>query len=120
VTQASEGPPRGGDCADGPEIVCFGSEQTPDSTLRQNLQGKFQTSAGVEITCASMRAAELRGCLIREILRAGAIGQQAVASLLDGDDALALANLRRHWIAMRACVAPMAAELDRLNRERAP
>jgi hypothetical protein len=97
--------------------VYLGGEQFPDSTPPQKPQAKLQEAA---LTCASPRADELRGCLIREILRAGAIGQQAVASLLDGDDAMALANLRRHWIAMRAGVAPMAAELDRLNREEAP
>jgi hypothetical protein len=68
------------------------------------------------ITCASIRADELRGCLIREILRAAAIGMQAEAALLDGDDDAALGHLRRHWVVMRADVAPMAAELSALRR----
>jgi hypothetical protein len=63
------------------------------------------------ITCASLRADELRGCLIREISRTIAIGLQAQAALLDRDDDAAIANLRRHWIAMRAGIGPLAAEL---------
>jgi hypothetical protein len=38
VAQTCEGPPRGWGCADGPEVVCFGGEQFPDSapaTLRE-------------------------------------------------------------------------------------
>src|ERR1700719_4422976 len=73
-----------------------------------------------EITCASMRADELRGCLIREISRTMAIGLQAQAALLDGDDDAALANLRRHWIVMRADVAPLAAELLLLRKAGMP
>lgn len=69
-----------------------------------------------EITCASMRADELRGCLIREISRSMAIGLQAQAALLDGDDDAALANLRRHWIALRADITPLAGELLALRR----
>ena len=66
-----------------------------------------------------MRADELRGCLIREISRAMAIGLQAQAALLDGDDDEALANLRRHWIAARADIGPLACELCALRRARA-
>jgi hypothetical protein len=73
-----------------------------------------------EITCASMRADELRGCLVREILRASAIGMQAQAALLDGDDDAALANLRRHWIAIRTGIAPLAAELLLLRKAGTP
>ena len=72
-----------------------------------------------EITCAAMRADELRGCLIREISRTMAIGLQAQAALLDGDDDAALANLRRHWIAMRAGISPLACELVNIRRARA-
>jgi hypothetical protein len=82
---------------------------------RPNTQIKFQSPAvaefGAEITCASMRADELRGCLIREISRAIAIGLQAQAALLDSDDDAALDNLRRHWRVIRASIAPLAAEL---------
>jgi hypothetical protein len=53
-------------------------------------QEKFRDPAA-EITCASMRTDELRGC--------------------DCDDDAALETLRRHWIAMRAGIAPLAAEL---------
>jgi hypothetical protein len=67
------------------------------------------------ITCASMRADELRGCLVREILRASAIGMQAQAALLDSDDALAIENLRRHWRVIRASIAPLAAEFRAIS-----
>jgi hypothetical protein len=87
------------------------SENSPP---RPNRQFKFQIPSGVEITCASIRMDELRGCLIREISRTIAISLQAQAALLDGDDDLALANLRRHWIAVRAGIAPLAAELREL------
>jgi hypothetical protein len=68
-------------------------------------QEKFRDPAA-EITCASMRTDELRGCLIREISRTIAIGLQVQASLLDGDD-----DVRRHWRIIRANIAPLAAEL---------
>jgi hypothetical protein len=58
-----------------------------------------------------MRAEQLRSSLIREISRAAAIGMQAQAALLDGDDTLAITCLRRHWIVMRADISPLAAEL---------
>jgi hypothetical protein len=67
-----------------------------------------------EITCASMRAAELRDGLIREIFRATLIGMEAQAALLDGDDDAAIAHLRRHWRVIRAGIAPMAGELAAL------
>jgi hypothetical protein len=69
-----------------------------------------------EITCASMRA----DGLIREISRTMAIGLQAQAALLDGDDDVALANLRRYWIATRAVIGPLAAELLALQKAGAP
>jgi hypothetical protein len=90
------------------DAVCFGCEQFPDSPPRPNTQEDNRAS---EITCASMRAAELRACLVREIIRASAIGMQAQAALLDGDDEAALGHLRRHWIVMRADVSSLAAEL---------
>jgi hypothetical protein len=76
-------------------------------------QEKFRDPAA-EITCASMRTDELRGCLIREISRTIAIGLQAQAPLLDGDDDAAIGNLRRFWVALRAGIAPLAAELHDL------
>jgi hypothetical protein len=79
-----------------------------------------EENVAAQITCASMRADELRGCLIREISRTMAIGLQAQAALLDGDDDAALANLRRHWIATRASIAPLAAELLALQKAGAP
>lgn len=84
---------------------------------RPNTQVK---STDAEITCASMRADELRGCLVREILRAAAIGMQAQAALLDGDDDAALDNLRRHWRVIRAGITPLAAELLALRKAGAP
>ncbi|MDQ6702451.1 MAG: hypothetical protein M3Z96_04770 [Pseudomonadota bacterium] len=62
-----------------------------------------------------MRADELRACLVREILRASAIGMQAQAALLDGDDDAALDSLRRHWRVICATIAPLAAELRDLS-----
>ena len=73
-----------------------------------------------DFTCAAIRADELREGLIHEITRASAIGNQAILCLLDGYDEAAIEALRQHWIVMRASVAPMAAELDLLNREAAP
>jgi len=81
---------------------------------RQNTQIKFQDRAA-EITCASMRADELRACLVREIFRAALIGMQAQTALLDGDDDAALANLRRLWIATRAGIGPLACEVGALR-----
>jgi hypothetical protein len=40
MTHASEGPPRVG-CADGPEVVCFGGEQFPDSAPAQKNQAQI-------------------------------------------------------------------------------
>ena len=82
-------------------------------------QEKFRDPAA-EITCASMRTDELRGCLIREISRCIAIELQAQAALFDGDDDAALANLRRHWIATRAGISPLAAELLALRKAGTP
>jgi hypothetical protein len=73
-----------------------------------------------DFTGAAIRADELREGLIHEITRAAAIGNQAILCLLDGYDEAAIEVLRQHWIVMHAGVAPMAAELDRLNREAAP
>jgi hypothetical protein len=74
----------------------------------------------VQFTCASMRADELRGSLLREIARATAVAMQAQAALLDGDDDAALDNLRRHWRIIRAGVGPIASELAALRRAGAP
>lgn len=70
-----------------------------------------------EITGASLRADELRGCLLREIARAAAIGMQVQAALLDGDDEAALGHLRRHWVVMRADVTPLASELSAISNQ---
>jgi hypothetical protein len=71
------------------------------------------------ITCTSMRMDELRGCLIREISRTIAVGLQAQAALLDCDDDAAIENLRRFWVALRADITPLAAELQDLAGGRA-
>ena len=99
--------------------IAAGSGVSENNPPRQNKQDKFRAHAGGELTCASMRMAELRDALMREISRTIAIALQAQAALFDGDDAEALAVLRRHWVAMRADIAPMAAELSRLSREAA-
>ena len=91
-------------------------DYSENSPSRLNAQIKFQDPAA-EITCASIRAEELRACLVREIFRAALIGMRAQANLLDGDDDAALANLRRHWIATRTGIAPLAGELLALRKE---
>jgi hypothetical protein len=70
-----------------------------------------------DFTSTALRADELREGLIHEITRSAAIGNQAIMCLLDGCDDAALEGLRQQWIVIRAGIAPMAAELDRLNRE---
>jgi hypothetical protein len=97
----------------GPQLSSSAADFQQNSPIQVLSQEDNRAS---EITCASMRADELRGCLIREISRAMAIGLQAQAALLDGDDDAALANLRRHWIATRVSIAPLAAELLALQK----
>ena len=119
MTQTHEGPPRRG-CADGPDICLSSSSAAEfliDSQPRKNTQAENDPA---RITCVSMRADELRGCLIREISRTMAIGLQAQAALLDGDDVAALANLRRHWRVIRAGIGPLAGELRALRQEPPP
>jgi hypothetical protein len=102
------------------DAVCLSSSSAadlqPNSPPRPNPQAENRAS---EITCALMRADELRGCLIREISLTMAIALQAQAALLDGDDDAALAILRRHWRVIRAGIAPLACELAALRRARA-
>jgi hypothetical protein len=88
-----------------------GSLHTKSKPLAQD---KSRENPAATITCASMRAAALRANLVREILRAAAIGMQAQAALLDDDDDAALECLREHWLAIRATIAPLAAELRQL------
>jgi hypothetical protein len=112
MTQTSEGPPRGGGCADGPEAVCLSSSSAADGQTNSLLQRPAQAENDPSlITCASMRAQELRECLIREISRTIAIGLQAQAALFDGDDDAALASLFRHWFVLRDDVRPLLLEL---------
>jgi hypothetical protein len=70
-----------------------------------------------ELTCAAMRADELRGQLIREISRAMAIALQAQAALFDSDDDAALACLFRHWLALRDDVRPLLLELRDVTKQ---
>jgi hypothetical protein len=114
IIQMKRSPPGG---ADGPlELSSYGgvdcSESAPEIAPAQ-----AENSAS-EITL--MHPEELRGCLVREIFRAALIGMQAQTALLDGDDDLALDNLRRHWRVMRAGVTPLACELLALRRAGAP
>jgi hypothetical protein len=98
-----------------PQLSSSAADFQPNSPIKDLSQEDNRAS---EFTCASMRADELRGCLIREISRTMAIGLQAQAALLDGDDDLALDNLRRHWRVIRAGIGPLAAELRDLTGER--
>jgi len=112
MTFAAKGPPpgHGGDPL---ELSSLGGVD-----LQANIPNQAHSQAGnraCDFTC--VRADELRSCLLREIARAAAIGMQAQAALLDGDDEAALGHLRRHWIVMRADVAPMASELGSLLKE---
>jgi hypothetical protein len=120
MTQTCEGPPRG-ESADGPDAICLSSSSAAEFSIdgppRTNTQAENDPA---RITCVSMRADELRGCLVREISRTMAIGLQAQAALLDGDDDAAIANLRRHWIATRTVISPLAAELRDLRKEPPP
>jgi hypothetical protein len=113
MTIHAKGPPpeHGGDPLE--ELSSYGGVD-----LQANSPAPAQADNGAsEITCASMRADELRGCLIREIFRAALIGIQAQAALLDSDDGAAIANLRRHWIATHTGIAPLAGELLALRKE---
>jgi hypothetical protein len=119
MTQTCEGPPRF-PRADGPleELSSYGGVDNHPDALK--IVPSQEDNRASEITCASMRADELRGCLVREILCAMAIGMQAQAALLDGDDDAALANLRRHWTATRASITPLACELLALRKAGTP
>jgi hypothetical protein len=90
----------------------FLSRKHPDDAPK--IQVSQAENIASSITCASMRATALRAGLVREILRAAAIGMQAQAALLDEDDGAALAHLREHWLVTRSAIAPMAAELRQL------
>jgi hypothetical protein len=86
----------------------------------ENSQPRQNTQEENRLTCASMRTAELRDGLIRQITRTTAIGAQAQAALYDGDDEVALACLRLHWRVTFATIGPLAAELAALRRAEAP
>jgi hypothetical protein len=112
MTLPAKNPPAGG--ADGPlALSSHGGvdfqENIPNRALSQEDNGAS------EITCALMRAAELRDGLVREITRTTAIGAQAQAALYDGDDEVALACLRLHWRVIRVGIGPLAAELRALT-----
>jgi len=114
LTIHAKGPPPGQE-SDPLELSSFGDVEvrafTPDQALSQE-----DNNRASEITCALMRAEELRASLIREIFRAALIGMQAQTALLDGDDDLALDNLRRHWRVIRAGITPLACELLALRK----
>ncbi|PNE10329.1 MAG: hypothetical protein CR217_14885 [Beijerinckiaceae bacterium] len=116
MTIHAKAPPPGGE-GGALELSFPGGNDFQTNSPKQVLSQEDNRAS--EITCASMRADELRGCLIREISRAMAIGLQAQAALLDGDDDAALANLRRHWRATRADIGSLAGELGALRRARA-
>jgi hypothetical protein len=114
VTFAAKGPPPGHGRGSLECQLLAGVDGSESATKTATVQAENDPSL---ITCASMRADELRGCLIREIFRAALIGMQAQANLLDGDDEAALDNLRRHWGAVRAGIGPLACELGALRKE---
>ena len=116
MTFTAKGPDPGGR-SDPLELSSYGGVD-----LQANIPNQApaqEDNRASEITCASMRADELRGCLIREISRTMAIGLQAQAALYDGDDEVALACLRLHWRVTRAGITPLACELAALRRARA-
>src|ERR1700736_2363753 len=99
MTIHAKRPPAGG--ADGPlELSSLGGVDVQENIPNQALSQENNRAS--EVTCTSMRADELRTCLIREISRAIAVGRLAQEALLDGDDDAALANLRWHWRVTRA------------------
>jgi hypothetical protein len=105
-----------------PKAGCLDNSKTKRS--RGNTQVKFQGPADAEFDAeialalaASMRAQELRECLIREISRTIAIGLQAQAALFDGDDEAALACLFRHWFLLRDDVRPLLLELRDVDKQ---
>jgi hypothetical protein len=116
MTFAAKGPAPGGR-ADPLELPSYGGVGIQANIPNQDPSQEDNRAS--EITCASMRADELRGCPIREISLAMVIELQVQVALLDGDDDVALANLRRHWIATRAGIGPLANELAALRRARA-
>jgi hypothetical protein len=109
MTIHAKAPHPGGECGALEMSLPGGFDNYPNTPPRKSWQDKSPAPTG--ITCAALRMDELREGLIREISRTIAIGLQAHAALLDGDDVLAIETLRRHWIAMRAGIAPLAAEL---------
>jgi hypothetical protein len=116
MTIHAKRPPAGG--ADGPlELSSLGGVDLQANIPNQVLSQKDNRAS--EITCVSMRAAELRDCLIRQIAGAAVIAAQAQTALVDGDDDIALSRLRCLWIALQSGVVPLAAELAALQRARA-
>jgi hypothetical protein len=84
-----EKPPPGGG-RDGGSGVSVSSDNSFNPP-RQNRQDKFRPPAGGGITCTSLRAEELRGCLVREITCAMANALQAQACLYDGRGGIGMA-----------------------------
>jgi hypothetical protein len=83
------------------------SKVTPPSPENQ------AKNAALERARHSMRALFLRESLIREILRAGVIGMEVQAALLDGDDREALTILRGMWGAFHGELQALATKLAR-------
>jgi hypothetical protein len=108
MTLRAKNPTAGG--ADGPlELSSYGGVD-----LQANIPNEAPAQAEndpAQFTCASMRADELRGCLIRAIACAAIHGSEAQIALQDGDDATAIIWLRRQWLVTRTSVAVLAAEL---------
>jgi hypothetical protein len=102
-------------------VLCseFSGEQPPFKEL-QSRQARQRLPGGIhleprDLTCDSMRVAELRECLVRELSRCAVICAQAQQAFLDGSDEFGLSLLRAHWRVVRAGLGPMASELGRLS-----
>jgi hypothetical protein len=105
MIQKSEGPPRGGDCADGP-VVCFGGEQSSDNVPAQNPQVKFRNSRAVAEAKRLLKLEFLHEC-------AGGIAVHAglVQTFAEIGDAAGVCYAMRRMFANAKAAHPIYLEL---------
>jgi hypothetical protein len=101
MTQTCEGPPRGGDCADGPEIVCLSANASDIAQNPAPAQNKFRNPRA---------AREAERLLKLEFLHECAGGIQVHAALVQtfaeiGDAAGTCYSLKRLFAHARAAHA---------------